>query len=342
MKKIIINILSFSLLLLYSFTLLFLCPSKVLAQQVVLSVSPPLVEALIKPGKDIIIGYKIQNQGDPVIVTTRMTSFSPLGNAGDIKLSKQLEGPARFNLENADVQLGDAFFLNSNATQQVLLKIRVPENSPEGDYYYSLLFESKPQSEMSGNSAAGAKATIGANLLLTISNEGKTEINGKINQFAVFPQYQFSLLGNIFNIFESGNKIPVILNIQNQGRNMIKPNGEIAIKGGFGEKTSFALLPENVLAQSQRVIHATPSAELNCGGEDKKICAQNYSVTIPGFWLGRYTLNVDMNFGEGTKDLKDSIVIYAIPFKLTLAIILCSILGYIIYKRYQKINDSSI
>ena len=120
-KKILLTFFSFSIILLPLF-----CAQKIFAQQIVLSVSPPLVEAMIKPGKDIIIGYKIQNLGDPTIITTKMTTFSPYGNTGDIKIKKQLEGPARFNFENSDISLGDAFFLNNNTGQQVLLKIRIP------------------------------------------------------------------------------------------------------------------------------------------------------------------------------------------------------------------------
>lgn len=333
MKKIFLNLFFVSALLLTPNSLF---SNPVFSQQIILSVSPPLVEALIKPGKDIIIGYKIQNLGDPTIITTKMTTFEPYGNTGEIKIKKQLEGPARFNFENADIQLGDAFFLKNNSDQQVLLKIRVPENSPAGDYYYTLLFESKPQSELGGNTSSGAKATIGANLLLTISSDGVTEIKGKINQFAVLPQYQFKLFDSIFNIFESGTKIPVILNIQNQGKNLIKPNGAISINGGFGEKTNFTLLPENILAESQRMAHASPSAELNCGAEDREICKNKYSLIIPGFLLGKYTLNVKLNFGEGTSELTDSITIYAVPFKLTIVIVSCLIFSYLLYKRYRK------
>jgi hypothetical protein len=324
-NNIIITLFSFSIFIFFIF-----CAQKTFAQQVILTVSPPLVEALIKPGKDILIGYKIQNLGDPTIVTTRITTFYPHGNNGNILIKKELEGPVRFNLENTDIQLGDAFFLKNNAEQQILLKMRVPENAPQGDYYYTLLFESKPQSELTGNSSSGAKATIGANLLLTISTDGQIDINGKINQFAVLPQYKFKLFDNTLNVFDSGNQIPIILNIQNQGKNLIKPNGTISINGSLGEKTEYTILPENILSESQRIVHATPSANLNCEG-----C----SLVVPGFFMGKYTLDTKVNFGEGTKEIVDSVVIYYVPLKLSIAIILCSIIGFILFKRYQKIED---
>jgi len=327
MKKIIFNYI-FILALLLTPNSLFSTP--VFAQQIILSVSPPLVEALIKPGKDILIGYKIQNLGDPTIITTKITTFYPYGNRGNVQIKQQLEGPVRFNLENIDIQLGDAFFLKNNAEQQVLLKMRVPENAPQGDYYYTLLFESKPQSELTGNSSSGAKATIGANLLLTISTDGIFELNGKINQFTVLQQYRFKLFDKTLNVFDSGSQIPVVLNIQNQGKNLIKPSGIISINGTLGEKAEYSILPENILSESQRIVHATPSANLSC---------ENCSVVIPGFFMGQYTLDAKVNFGEGTKELVDSVVIYYVPFKLTIAIILCSIIGYVLFKRYKKIND---
>lgn len=325
MKKNVFTLFSFSI-----FIFIVFCTQKTFAQQVVLSVYPPLVEAMIKPGKDILIGYKIQNLGDPTVVNTRVVTFYPHGNQGNVQVKNQLEGPVRFSLENTDIQLGNAFFLKNNAEQQVLLKMRVPENAPEGDYYYTLLFESKPQADLTGNSASGARATIGANLLLTITREGTLDINGKINQFTVLPQYAFNLFGTILNIFDSGSQIPVILNIQNQGKNLIKPEGTITVNSDFGEKTQYLILPENILAESQRIAHATPSASL-----DRK----DHSLILPGYFMGKYRIDAKVNFGEGTKELSDTVVIYSVPLKLTIAVILCVIVGYIIFKRYKKIED---
>ena len=88
MKKIVLNLFLISALLLIPNSLF---SNSVFAQQVILSVNPPLVEAMIKPGKDILIGYKIQNLGDPTVINTRIATFYPHGNQGNIQIKNQLE-----------------------------------------------------------------------------------------------------------------------------------------------------------------------------------------------------------------------------------------------------------
>ena len=109
------------------------------AQQVSLSLSPPHLETVIKPGKTILIAYTLQNYGDPTVITARVLPFIPQDNNGDVSIKDSFEGPIRFSLENADIQLEKPFFLRPQQSQQLLLRIRIPEGAPEQDYYYTRL-----------------------------------------------------------------------------------------------------------------------------------------------------------------------------------------------------------
>ena len=74
-------------------------------------------------------------------------------------------------------------FFKTNDSQQILLRIRIPENITDGDYYYSLLAETTPPTSSEGIGSARAKATIGSNILVTISNSGNIDIKPKISIF---------------------------------------------------------------------------------------------------------------------------------------------------------------
>ncbi len=56
------------------------------AQSLSLSISPPLLEVVIKPGKSILVAYNIQNSGDPVVLTPKVVSFEPADERGNIRL----------------------------------------------------------------------------------------------------------------------------------------------------------------------------------------------------------------------------------------------------------------
>ncbi len=292
--------------------------SWVSAQQVSLAISPPLVEVFIKPGKSIMIAYQLENLADPTILKTKVLPFVPYDDLGNIKIKEEFEGPIRFSLDNSDISLGQPFFLKTKDSQQLLLRIRVPEGAPEGDYYYTLLAETLPPAAVEGVSSSQAKATIGSNILITVNSSGKVDIKAKIALFDVLSRYKLNFLGRVLKVFDSNDKIPVVLIIQNKGKSLIKPQGEITLQGNFREKAQFEILPQNILAQSQRMVLATPSAEI-----ETKLPS---SLVLTGFFIGSYRLSTTVNFGDGSPSLFVSTSFIALPFRFIAA----GILGFLI------------
>lgn len=300
------------------------------AQRLSVSLTPPLVKLLIKPGKSVLIAYKLDNLGDPTTFTTKLVSFKPKGYSGKLDLTDRLDGPMRFELENSDLALGDNFFMKTKDTKQLLLKIRAPEGAPEGDYYYSFLIFNKPLSAIAGSASSQAVGAVGSNILVTVSESGLTEIKGNVAFFDVSPRYGFTVLGKKFNFFESTDKIPVVLILENNGKNMIKPDGEITLVGNFGEKASYKIVAQNVLAGSQRILTATPSADIDT--------SRPTSLALSGFFLGHYKLSAALNFGEGTSNIFAATDFYAFPIRLTLAMFLTILVSIIAIRKLRKLD----
>jgi len=310
---------------------------KIFSQQLSLSISPPLIETVIKPGKSILIAYTIVNHADPVILTTKVLPFEPKNNLGQIKVKEEFEGPIRFSLDNSNLKLNQSFFLKTNESQQLLLRLRVPEGAKEGDYYYTLIVESQPVTTQLEKSASFAKASIGTNILITVSESGRVEIKPKIVLFEVLPRFRFSFFGKKINFFDSADPIPLTLIIENQGKNLIKPEGEIILKGNFGEKAKFNLLSQNILSQSQRLIKASPSAEIDCSNLPKfKACQSPVSLIISGFFLGFYRLSTAVIFGENSPQISASTSFFAFPIKIFIGLILALIIGLFLIKRFSE------
>lgn len=318
-KKIII------LLTIVFFTLIF--PEKSYCQKFSLSISPPLTEIVIKPGKSVLIAFTLFNQGDPQILSASVKSFEPAGQFGNIVLKKELEGPIRFSLDNSDLQLNETFFLKSNARQQLLLRIRAPEGAPEGDYYYSLIIQSNPTPNNNSQTLGRARASIGANILVTVTQEGSIEIKPSI---VIFDTLGGIKIGNL-KIYESSQPIPVILILKNQGKNLIKPQGKITLKGNFGEKAEFEILSQNILSQSQRQLLASPSANINLKNPA--------TLTLSGFFVGYYQLGAEINFGAETKKFFAKTSFIALPFKLIIGLVFGILIAFFLIKKYSKKLD---
>jgi len=329
----------FSLLFLTTaLTFIFLFFNKVYAQSVSLSLSPPLLEVFIKPGKTIMVAYNLQNYGDPVICQAKVLPFEPKDNYGNIRIRSEFEGPIRFSLDNADLKLDQPFFLKSKGRQQILLRLRVPERAPEGDYYYTLLVETQPPPVNEGKASGRAKVTIGSNILVTVTGSETVQIKGKIALFDVLPRFKLNLGFGELKIFDSNDKIPVVAVVENQGRNFIKPEGEIILRGNFGETAKYNILPQNILSQSQRLLSATPSAQIDCGNEKKMpiFCQKPVSLLLSGFFIGKYNLSLSIFFGENTPKLFASTSFIALPFKLIFGFLIALFIAFFIIKKISN------
>ena len=100
-------------------------PTKVQAQTISLSIWPPLLEAVIQPGKAITQVFKLKNLGDDTVIYASLVPFEPGDAFGHIKLGyrlgSELSGssePANyFSLQNADLDLPAIIPLKSGQTQ---------------------------------------------------------------------------------------------------------------------------------------------------------------------------------------------------------------------------------
>lgn len=295
------------------------------AQQVDLAISPPLLKTIIKPGKSIMIAYRIFNYGDPVIMTAKVLPFSAKDNVGNVQIQPEFEGPIRFTLDNADRQLNTPFFLKTSDSVQLLLRIRIPEGTPNGDYYYTLLAETEPPPSIEGIGSARTKASLGSNILITVTDSGMIDVKGKVAFFDIVPRIKFNLFNRLIRLVDSTDKIPVVLIVQNLGKNMFKPEGEITLQGNFGEKATYDIVPENVLAQSQRLLTATPSAKI----------ITSTSMVLSGFFVGNYRLNTSVDFGENSPRIFASTSFVALPFKFMLALLIAVAVGIFISRRFR-------
>ena len=304
----------------YLFICLFFNLSKTNAQQVSLSITPPLLETVIKPGKSIMVAYRVENLGDPAIITAKILPFEARDHFGNIRLKKEFDGPVRFSLDNADLQLEQPFFLKTGDSQQLLLRIRLPEGTPDGDYYYTLLAETTEPKSQEGIGSTSAKVSIGSNILITVTESGLVEIKPKIILFSTLGGWKIRQNLKIYDTFD---KISLISLVENKGKNMIKPEGEITLTGNFGENIKYDIIPKNIIAMSQRMIEASGPGEF----------VKPASLIMSGFFVGLYRLSTKLTFGENSPTVFASTSFLALPFKLTLGLIVVIIVSIFIIKR---------
>jgi len=318
----------FLVLIILNFSFLIFNLNETNAQQVSRSITPLILELVIKPGKSIMIAYNVKNYGDPVILTAKLVNFEPKDNLGNIRLKNDFSGPIRFALDNSDIQLERPFFLKTGASQQLLLRIRAPEGAEGGDYYYTLLTETTPINNVDGTTGSRAKASIGSNILVTVTDSGVIEIKPKVVLFKILNK--MNIFGKKINLFDSFDKIPLLFILENKGKNKIVPEGKITLTGPFGEKMNYDIVLKNILSESQRLIEATPSYQLVTNYQ------QPTTLVLSGFFIGPYHLSTQVTFGENSPTVFANTRFFAFPFKLIVGIIFVITVTVIIIKRFSS------
>jgi hypothetical protein len=329
--KLKISNLKFIALSLSSLIYILACSGSVNAQQVNLSFDPPIVQAKIKPGKAIIIGYNVENTGDPTNLQFLIRPFTPVGELGSLSVNEKLEGPVQFNLENADLVLEKPFFFPSRQKKQAVVRIAVPVGVPDGDYYYLVMAQTVPAFSVAGLSTGIASASIGSPLLISITESGITEVKATIAEFSFKPDYIFTIGNNVVSIVDNAKELPITCSVRNMGKNLIQAQGTITDQSG-GKKTIYTIVQQNILSNSQRVLKVFSDNENDQVGS---------TLVLPHLSIGSHTVVADLALGDnGTKEYR-SLSFLALPLRLIsiLCIALIGILLYFLIRFLRKRND---
>ena len=323
-------------------TVILKAPAEVRAQTISLSIWPPLLEAVIQPGKAITQVFRLKNLGDDTIIHASVVPFEPSGDFGRIAIS-QTASPALayFSLQNADLDLPAIIPLKSGQTQEFVLKIKVPETAAEADHYFAFLFsaDTKGLISASGTTTLGS---IAANILLTVSQTGELHPTAKIEEFrpsrsnlvgprGYEPSDRPSRSNLVGSFLDSFSPINFILKLKNTSSTRLKAVGQIEVKNTFNRLVAtLPLREDNVLAHSSRYLQGS---ELS--GSSEPCISWN-----PIFPLGRYTAIATITPQNTTSQISQTIHFYVLPYKALLAIISLLII-YLLTKQKLSIHNRS-
>lgn len=310
------------------FSLLFLpfLQTTVHAQEVSLGVYPPLIQLQEEPNNLVEYELVIKNiSQEPVDVSILLQPFEPSdSNDGSITFPTQI---GTYNKEYETIFKNTVFFTNSqpisdlslapNQENNITVSTQLPENIGPGDYYFSVIFISKPINSQNTSTSAG----ISTNVLLTVG--AKSEATGELVEFST----------NTF--FEKG-PVPFTVTVKNTSENVITPTGEILITNMFGQKVGkITLLPMNILANSNRSFSDT--SQLPKDMNDKTILSlKPQAIWNESFLLGVYNATVTIHLSEEGPIFSKTISFYAFPAQFIVGFIIALIIVLLIRSRLKK------
>lgn len=293
------------LFLLAGIYLAFVIPASVRAQDAIsLSISPPIVEIMIVPGKQTEQTFSIINEGMDGYASVKVVPFTPNDEEGNVNIvdnpnfSDLAKYENWFTLTSPDLigaspdSVGNKFFLRQGDKKNIKLRISPPAGTQEKDYYFTLLYEIIPH----GVNNESTTAKIGANLLISVSKDGKPYKKARIVEFSA-PK-----------LIDSLGKLSYTLRIENTGQYFFKPTGTIGINPLFGKKEKIKIAPVNIISSTTRNVPCIKEEELIKCAYDKKVL------------LGFYKATASFTTDEESREYSAQTTTIALPFTIAFAI----------------------
>lgn len=294
--------------------------TKISAQELNISVTPPITEILMTPGKEIVQSYKITNNSDSKLISVNIVPFLPdIENPEEIVLN-QKEGLVEsdiyqswFSLVKPKTNFGEKFNLPANSEEEIRIKISLPKNAILKDYYFTVLFSIEKPNNLISETSLQSTAQIGSNILITASENE-----------SLFKSAKTILFSSPF-IIDSLQKINFKIILENNGRAFAKPIGKITIENIISKKTeTLSLSPLNILSSYTR--------EIYCLQEEKIV----FCETSPKILLGLYKSTLSYNLDGETQNYQEENYTFAFPFSLIIAILVVLIIYKIINSKTKK------
>ena len=285
-----------------------------------LSISPPHLEIILKPGTTITQAYQVTNNSDQtVFLDTSVKPWIPTDTTGSLTYQDVISNPhVKFSLTNADLKIGQTFKIPPNSHQQLVLKIKTDPNTPLHDSYYTF-FISQANIGVAASDKPINQARIGTHILISTSNTETPPANAHINNFFVKPTIKDSFFSHL----------TVNAQIDNLSDHLFKTQGTLVINKNNQEIQKFDIYPHNTLAHHSR--------DLACAlyFDQQKQPPRPAPCTLkPPFWPGKYTATLTLNLSDQTTS--QSVNFYIFPYTILTTLIILSALFFLFKKFLPK------
>lgn len=320
-------------------------PAKVSASGTSLAVTPSTLQIQAKPPADIWAPFTIENQSNhSVILQIGYKSLDPQksqnGTVVFLSNNQSTTGIDKNIFEKMQVVdenniSHDSIALGPEQKKRLRLRVRIPQKEPPSDYYFSLLFITKPININQNNSNISIEnqksfstiqTGIGLNVFLAIGNKELPQ--GTISSFTT-------------PFFQQAGPVPFSLTVNNNGTHYFTLHGTITIKNIFGQTVGKINLPSRiVLAGTIRTIGSTfdtHTANTLTSGLDNASQTSSPQIFWPEhFILGWYTATLSLSPSQHGPFFNRSIHFIAIPLLAVGEIFCLLLIIFLIYRRLKR------
>jgi len=293
-----------------------LFPQSAQAAGIGLSINPLLVKIVIRPGKTITHVFNIANlSGDDQTLIARLIPFTSSDDLGNPNIDPRSTAPwlGYFSLANSLIRLGEPFELKAGKSDQLILSINIPSTAPLKDLYVTLLVTSYSNTTTPIFQGTALSASIGSNLLISVSTQAAPPTILKITDFVpeegkYFKVGDYYFLDNITPLYFTALA-------KNEGEFTAETKGIFKIERNENSPVELqSVLPQYVLSKSQRKLG--------------NLSGSKFYFTPSFGMIGKYSAKIDIRSENSNSASQINIILVPakILFGLFAAIILLNLI----------------
>jgi len=311
------------------------------------SLTPSEVEVISSRDRTVPLSYVLTNTGDPTVITVKAYRLIVADSQGDYqlvpyddslidfpRLTTSASVPGAVPDENS-IFLGKPLLMNAQEAIEFELLVEIESNISERDFYIALVAESVPSSGFSDTNNVFLQGGVGSLVYISVAEGGMRTQKGSIALFDVKSPFSLSWGKTQYRLFDSFQKVPLVVRIANQGDRVFRSSGQLLVTHlGAPQPQSIELQEASILAGSQRNLIATAK-------ESYPIQKKDETILLPGSFAGITTIHSYVRIGDKSSQETASLSYITFPFRATLVALgaICiSALGLLLIKYVKRVK----
>lgn len=278
------------------------------AQEVSLAISPPVIEILLAPNKQVKQTFTVKVKGENQTVIPSLHLVKPVGNTGHSQIDLAPLNPSSIPLSiSSSIPLDLPHKLTTD-TFDLTLTLEAASLDIATDVYLALVVRVVPRESSISNLSSSTLPGISALILTTINPTGVMPIGLEIQNF------DLPLVHDTWTPFTS---TPELKNSVDQ---MIRPEGKYEIFSPTGKSIfSQDLYPSLILGNSSRLLQGTEP----CKNEQGSVPCNPLPLTFTPDWstIGPHRVKLMVITQGGTKLTEIERMVWFLPLRAALLLI---------------------
>jgi hypothetical protein len=239
------------------------------------------------------------------------------------------------------ISFDEEFLSRTGEEQKVPVAVSVPEDLPEGEYYFAIAAQSVPSVPNQGSTTVQINGANAALIIVTVTRTNTEVKKVETSLFRAITGFSIPWGGSTIHIVDANNSIPVSLQVRNAGKFILVPQGEITLKNQANEIQSFGIVPVYLYPSSQRLLHIANFTKENClESFTPEECAKDYSFIIKKLPSGFYELTARTSYGNPDPIIynREYFVVLPLAIVSVILILILGAIGFVAYGWYHHLK----